>query len=332
MQAVQVTHYNREHWVALTDVPEPQVGPDDVLVEVKAAGVNPVDVNFATGVMCPILPTKPPFTLGNEVAGTILSLGANVTNFTVGQAVYARLPHDQMGAFAERVAIAASAIAPIPAGFTFEQAAAVPLTALTAYQALTEELSLQPGDQLFLPGGAGGLGMFAIPFARKLGLRVTTSASPHNAERLKALGAEQVLDYHTTDFANVLHDFDAVIDTQGRAAIPDELKILRRHGTLVSLSALPDWKFAGQHGYSLPRQFIFGAAGLGLDLQASRQHKQYRFMLMHPDGAQLGRISDWLTELHLTPVVTATYSLAQTQAALDRVAAHQTAGKVVITL
>ena len=331
MQAIQVTHYNRQHWVALNDVPEPTVGPTDVLIEVQAAGVNLTDVRFATGVMAPILPTKPPFTLGSEVAGTVLKVGAAVTTFSVGQAVYARLPHTQMGAFAERVAVAANCLAPIPAGLTFEQAAAVPSAALAAYQALTEELSLKAGDQLFLPRGAGGFGLFVIPFAHKLGIRVTTSASPRHTAVLTALGAERVLDYHTTDFATELHDFDAVIDTQGRDAIPNELKILRHHGTLVSLAALPDWKFARQQGYSLPRQLIFGAAGLGFTLQARHQHKQYRFMLVHADGPQLCHISDWLADLHLTPTVAATYSLEQTQAALDQVATRQTAGEVVIT-
>ncbi|MDT6979402.1 NADP-dependent oxidoreductase [Levilactobacillus zymae] len=331
MQAIQVTHYNRQHWVALNDVPEPTVGPTDILVEVQAAGVNLNDVRFATGVVAPILPTKLPFTLGSEVAGTVLKVGADVTTFSVGQAVYARLPHAQMGAFAERVAVAADCWAPIPAGLTFEQAAAVPSAALAAYQALTEELSLKTGDQLFLPHGADGFGLFAIPFAHKLGIRVTTSASSQAVTSLKALGAERVLDDRTTDFATELHDFDAVIDTQGRNAIPAELKILRRHGTLVSLAALPNWKFACQQDYSLPRRLIFGAAGLNLTLQAHRQHKQYRFMLVHADGSQLRHISDWIANLHLTPTVAATYSLEQTQAALDQVATRQTTGKVVIT-
>lgn len=186
MKAFQLQQYDKKN-LALNcvDLPRPQVAPNEVLIEVKAAGVNPLDNMITRGDVKIITPYELPQTMGNECAGVIVEVGSEVSDFAVGDAVFSRLPISRPGAFAEYVAVPADAVARMPEGLSFEEAASIPLTALTAYQAL-DLLEAKPGSSIFISGGSGGLGAMAIPLAKARGLKVYTNGNSASRERVMA--------------------------------------------------------------------------------------------------------------------------------------------------
>ena len=320
MKAVVIDRYNKSDLtVSLREMPTPVCGDNDVLVRVKAAGVNPLDNRITRGEVKLIVPYAMPLIMGNECSGVVESVGAAVQTFRPGDRVYARLPLDRIGAFAEYVAVDAAALARIPDYLSFEEAAAVPLTALTAMQAF-DLLNAKPGDTVFLSGGTGSLGAMAIPILKAKGLRVITSGSAKNRERVMALGVEQFIDYKTEDYAAVLHDVDCVLDTVGEKELEKEFSILKPGGTLVSLKAMPNRAFAKRAGFGAFKQMLFGAAGKKYDAMASRRDQVYHFMFVHSDGAQLAEISELFAKLQIRPSVDTVFPFTEADAALKKIA------------
>ena len=182
MEAVQIARYSRKTRTVLRDIPVPEVGETEVLVQVKAAAVNPLELLILHGSVRLIQDYAMPLTLGNECSGVVVRAGSKVTAFAPGDRVYARLPVAKIGAFAEYVAVEEQALARMPAGYGFAEAAAIPLTGLTAYQAIVEELQAKPGQTLLLTGGSGSLGQMAVPLAKALGLRVIVTGNARARE------------------------------------------------------------------------------------------------------------------------------------------------------
>lgn len=235
MKAIQIDGYKQgEVQVALREIELPHVGARDLLVRVKAAAVNPLDLLIVHGDVKLVVPYRFPLTLGNEMAGVVEQVGTEVSDFKVGNRVFARLPIDRIGAFAEYVAVDASAVARIPDYLSDVEAAAVALTALTAEQAL-DLLKLKSGSSLFISGGSGSFGMMAIPLAAARGLKVITSGGAQAKERTMRLGASQYFDYKTEDYTTSLKDIDGAIDSLGDKELPRLFSILRQGATLVSL-------------------------------------------------------------------------------------------------
>ena len=195
------------------ETPEPVVGDQDVLVQVVAAGLNQLDEKVRAGEFKQILPYKMPLTLGHDVAGTVLQVGPGVRDFTPGDAVYGRVRDGRTGTFAERIAVAESDLAPAPRTISTAEAASLPLVALTAWQALVERGKVQPGQKVLIHAGSGGLGSMAIQLAKHLGAYVATTASGSNADFLREIGADTVIDYRTQDFEEELSDYDLVVDS-----------------------------------------------------------------------------------------------------------------------
>lgn len=193
MKAVQIQRYSKNIDPVLREIPIPKIADTEVLVRVKAAAVNPVELLIATGSVRLIQDYSMPLTLGNECSGVVEQVGASVTEFQVGEAVYARLPVRTLGGFAEYVSVPQSTLAKMPAGCDFAAAAAIPLTGLTAWQCLTEELEAKAGETVLIPGGSGSFGEMAVPLAKALGLHVTVSGNARAQERFLALGADQYL-------------------------------------------------------------------------------------------------------------------------------------------
>ena len=239
MKAVQIDRYSKEIHTVLRDVPVPAIGRDEVLVRVKAAAVNPLELLILTGSVRLIQDYPMPLTLGNELSGVVERAGENVRDFRPGDRVYARLPLDRIGAFAEYVAVDRSALAAMPEGWDFESAAAIPLTGLTAYQGLTEVLHAEPGGTLLIPGGSGSFGEMAVPIALELGLRVIVTGNDRARERFLAAGVERYLDYRRENYWEQLSGIDYVIDTLGAAEFERELSVLREGGRLLSLRTEP---------------------------------------------------------------------------------------------
>nr|WP_322780905.1 NADP-dependent oxidoreductase [Frankia sp. Cas4] len=210
MKAFIVERY-RKDGLRAAEVPEPELGDGDVLVRVRAAGVNPLDSKIRDGEFKRILPYRPPFVLGHDVAGVVTRVGPAVRRFTVGDEVYARPGKDHIGTFAELIAIDQDDVALKPVALSMQEAAAVPLVGLTAWQALVERANVTAGQKVLIHAGSGGVGTMAIQLAKQLGATVATTTSTANVDWVKSLGADVVVDYKQDDFATVLSDYDIVL-------------------------------------------------------------------------------------------------------------------------
>lgn len=332
MKAAILENYSKKGGdLVICEVPVPEMGRGDVLVNVRTAGVNPLDNMIIRGEVKLITPYKMPLVMGNEFAGIVEKTGADVTGFSAGDRVYGRLPLNRIGAFAEQVAVEASAIAKVPDYLSDEEAAAVPLTALTAMQAL-ELLQAKAGDRLFISGGTGSFGAMAIPIAKSKGLHVITNGNAAGRERVTALGADRFIDYKTEDYAQTLKDVDCVIDTLGDRELPKEFGILKQGGQLVSLRGLPNGEFARRVGMPFIKRLLFKMAGMKYDRMAAKKGQHYHFIFVHEDGRGLQQVSDLFAEKHITASVDTIFALDEVNQALKKVAAGGSNGKTVLKI
>ena len=311
-------------------IPSPEAG--EVLVKVYTAAVNPLDNMVIRGEVKLIVPYKVPLVMGNELAGIVEKVGSSVTKFKIGDRVYGRMPLAKIGAFAEYAAVAENALAIIPDYLSFDEAATVPLTALTAMQAF-EIMKPKSGETIFISGGTGSFGAMAIPIAKSLGLTVYTNGSADNEERVKELGADRFIDYKKENYAEVLKDVDYVLDTLGDRELPNEFKVLKRGGSLVSLRGLPNGRFAKRAGLSFIKQLLFKLAGSKYDKMAAAKNQTYDFLFVHEDGGQLEEIGKiFNAENPLETSIDTIYTLTQVNEALDKVKQGKSKGKTIIKL
>lgn len=333
MKAVQITGYSKQIDAVVRDIPKPELSDTEVLLRVKAAAVNPVELLILTGSIKLIQDYSMPLTLGNECSGVIEEVGSKVTGFQKGDRVYTRLPLHKTGAFAEYVAVDQKAIAKMPEGYDFNTAAAIPLTGLTAYQAIVEELEAKPGDTLLIPGGSGSFGQMAVPIAKSFGLRVIVTGNERAREQLLAMGVDQYMDYKKENYWEQLSDIDHVIDTLGPAEFAHELSVLKKGGRLVSLRTGPNKAFAVQHHFTGLKKLLFTLVGSKYDKAAQKQGKEYRFLFVRSDGAQLQKITEIVEQKKIQPAVDSrVFSLEQANEALRLVAKGPLNGKVMLQM
>lgn len=274
-----------------------------------------------------------PLTLGKECSGVVEKVGKNVTEFHVGDKVYTRLPLSKIGVFAEYVAVDQAAVAAMPAGYDFDTAAAIPLTGLTAWQGITEELEAKAGQTVFISGGSGSFGKMAVPIAKALGLHVIVSGNAKAKKSILHAGADQYLDYRKENYWEILSGLDYVIDTPGAGEFERELSVLKKGGRLLSLRTGPNKAFAIRNHFSLPKRVLFTLAGAKYDRAAKKQGKEYRFMFVRSDGEQLRKITKIVEQNHIAPQTDPReFSLENAQDALRLVANGHTDGKVIIQL
>jgi alcohol dehydrogenase len=219
MKAFIVDSYGSMEGVRAGDMPDPELQEDDVLVQIHAAGVNPLDSKIRDGDFKLFLPYHFPLILGNEVAGVVVRVGSGVRRFKPGDEVYARSDTGRIGAFAEFIAIQEAAVAQKPKNLTMEEAASIPLVGLTAWQVLVERAQLSPGQKVLIHAGSGGVGTIAIQLAKHLGAIVATTTSTQNLDWVKRLGADMVIDYRKDAFENILHDYDVVLSSLGAVLV-----------------------------------------------------------------------------------------------------------------
>ena len=317
--------------LVIKDVPVPEVGDNEVLVNIKAAGVNPLDNMIVRGEVKLIVPYKFPLVMGNEFAGVVEKAGGKVTEFKKGDRVYARMPLDKIGAFAEYASVKADALAKIPDYLSFEEAASVPLTALTAWQAY-ELMNVQKGGKLFISGGTGSVGAMAIPIAKSLGLTVITNGSGDNEERVRALGADQFIDYRKENYADIISGVDYVLDTLGDKELENEFKILKDGGSLVSLRGLPNGEFAKRMRMPLYKRAAFMIAGKKYDKLAAKRGQRYHFIFVHEDGEGLKKISEIFNDKKVQTSVDEIFSLDDINKAMKKVASGRSKGKTIIKI
>jgi NADPH:quinone reductase-like Zn-dependent oxidoreductase len=270
MKAFILDRYGKKSRLRLGEMPEPELGDDEVLVQVHAAGVNVLDAKIKSGEFKLILPYRLPLILGHDVAGVVLRVGPRVRQFKPGDEVYARPDDFRIGAFAEFIVIKETSLAIKPKALTMEEAASIPLVGLTAWQALIEKANLQPGQKVFIQAGSGGVGTFAIQLAKHLGAFVATTTSTANVDWMKNLGADVVIDYKKADFENILHDYDFVLNSQDSATLAKSLSVLKPGGKLISISGPPDPAFGEEIGASWWMKSIMRLLSFGIRRKAKR--------------------------------------------------------------
>jgi NADPH:quinone reductase-like Zn-dependent oxidoreductase len=270
--------------------------------------------------------------LGNDLAGVVVRVGPEVRRFKPGDQVYARPDQHRIGTFAELISIKQDDVALKPTRLTMQQAAALPLVALTAWQALIERADLKPGQKVLIHAGSGGLGSVAIQLAKHLGATVATTTSTANVDWVEALGADLVIDYRTSDFAAVLHDYDAVFDTRGGDTLNKSFGVLKRGGKLISVAGPPDPAFAKQAGLNPILRQAIRLLSYPTRRTAKRHGVRYSFLWMQANGNQLTEIASLADSGIIRPVIDRVFPFESTKEALAYADQGRAKGKVIITM
>lgn len=331
MKAFIVERY-RKDGLRAAELPEPRLGAGDVLVRVRAAGVNPLDSKIRDGDFKLILRYRPPFVLGHDVAGVVTRVGSAVRRFKVGDEVYARPRDHRIGTFAELIAIDQDDVALKPASLSMVDAAAVPLAGLTAWQALVERANVTAGQKVLIHAGSGGVGTIAIQLARQLGATVATTTSTSNVEWVKGLGADLVIDYKHEDFATVLSGYDVVLDPLGGQNLAKSLTVVKPGGLVIGIAGSPDPAFAQKIGAPGLLRVAMTVLSYRIRRQAKRRGVRYSFLFMRADGTQLEELTTLINEGHLRPIVDRVFPFDATLDAVAYVDQGRAKGKVVVTL
>ncbi|PBC18797.1 MULTISPECIES: NADP-dependent oxidoreductase [unclassified Mesorhizobium] len=330
MKAFVVDKYQKKGALLLAEMPEPELRDNDVLVEIHAAGVNLLDSKLRDGEFKLILPYRPPFILGHDVAGIVVRAGSKVRKFRLGDEVYARSRDGRIGTFAQSIAMDEADVALKPKNLSMEEAASIPLVGLTAWQVLVETAGLKKGQKVFIQAGSGGVGTFAIQLAKHLGATVATTASAANADLVKDLGADIVIDYKKDDFEKILQGYDVVLNSQDAKTLEKSLHVLKPGGKLISISGPPDPEFAGKQKLNIVLKLILRLLSRGIRSKARRAGVGYSFLFMWAQGDQLGKITSLIESGIIRPVIDRTFPFEKTNEALAYVEAGRAKGKVVV--
>ncbi len=332
MKAFLLDRYQKKSALRLADVPSPELRDDEVLVEVHAAGVNLLDAKIRDGEFKLILPYRLPLVLGHDVAGIVVKTGPRARQFKPGDEVYARPDDFRIGTFAELVPVKESSLALKPKNLTMEEAASIPLVALTAWQALVERADLKPGQKVFIQAGSGGVGTLAIQLAKHLGATVATTTSTGNVALVKSLGADVVIDYKTQEFEDVLRDYDMVLNSQDGKTLEKSLGVLKGGGKLVSISGPPDPKFGREIAAPGFVKLVMRLLSFGVRRKAQGRGVAYSFLFMKANGRQLREITQLIEAGAIRPVVDRVFPFESTNEALAYVETGRAKGKVVVKI
>jgi NADPH:quinone reductase-like Zn-dependent oxidoreductase len=332
MKAFILDRYGSADRMRAGDVPKPELREGDVLVEVRAAGLNMLDSKIRSGEFKRILPYRLPLILGHDVAGVVVRVGSRVRRFKAGDEVYARPADGRMGAFAEFIAIKEEDVAIKPKALSMEEAASIPLVGLTAWQALIERANLKKGQKVLIHAGSGGVGTFAIQLAKHLRATVATTTSTANVDLVRSLGADIVIDYTKEDFSHVLRDYDVVLNSLDKVTLEKSLRVLKPGGQLISISGPPDAAFARSIGASWALRVIMGFLSYGIRAKAKRRQVHYSFLFMRASGDQLTEITSLIDNGIIRPVVDRVFPFTSTKEAMAYVEAGRAKGKVVVSL
>ncbi|WP_298355634.1 NADP-dependent oxidoreductase [Rhodoblastus sp.] len=332
MRAFVVDKYEKKGALRLANVPEPELQDNDVLVQIHATAVNLLDSKLRDGEFKLLLPYRPPFVLGHDVAGTIVRIGPKVGRFKVGDEIYARPRDHRVGTFAEFIPIDEADVALKPKNLNMTEAASIPLVGLTAWQALVEVGKVKPGEKVFIQAGSGGVGTFAIQLAKHLGATVATTISAKNADLVKGLGADVVVDYKTQDFERVLSGYDLVLNSQDSTTLLKSAGVLKPGGRLISISGPPDPAFAKTFGLNPFLKLVMRLLSRGIRKKAADLGINYSFLFMRANGEQLSEITSLIESGAIRPVVDKVFPFGATGDALSYVESGRAKGKVVINM
>lgn len=332
MQAFTFKRYGKKPALGIEHVAIPTLKPDELLVKVCAASLNPIDNMIISGTFKPVLRMTLPATLGSDLAGIVTAVGSGVTRFTPGDAVFASIFDTGQGALADFAVVPERLAALKPTNLSFVEAAALPMVSLTSWQALHEHARLQAGEKVFIPAGSGGIGSIAIQLAKALGVTVATTTSTENVDWVRQLGADQVIDYKKQSFDEVLRHYDLVLGTLRGDALEKSLAILRPGGKIISLVGPLDVAFARKRRLNRVLTALFWLMSRKIKRLARRQGIDYRFLFVQPDGEQLKHIAQRVEAGQLRPVIDRVLPFTQSAQGLAWLAQGRAKGKVVIDL
>jgi NADPH:quinone reductase-like Zn-dependent oxidoreductase len=330
MKAVILRRYGAE--VEMADLPRPRPADGEVIIHAHAASLNPVDRKIQRGMMKPMLSFKLPQIMGHDVAGTIVEKGRDVTNFNVGDEVYAMVSKQRMGAFAELVRVNAHDACLKPSNLSFAEAASLPLVATTTAHALHTISRVQAGQKVFIKAGSGGLGTFAIQYAKALGLEVATTTSAKNIAFVSQLGADRVIDYQQQDFSKVLSDYDVVLDSVDGDDPARACAILKPGGHLIAVAGPPDARFAKEFGLNKALQLACAWMSRKETKAARARGIHYSFFFVEPSAAHLQRVKGLVESGMVRPVIDRIFALNEAREALAYLALGRSRGKVVLNI
>ncbi|MCB9588954.1 MAG: NADP-dependent oxidoreductase [Polyangiaceae bacterium] len=329
MLAARIHTYGPPSVLQVENTTEPTCGPRDVLIEVHASSVNPVDFKIRGGYQRGVIRYRLPWTLGLDVSGVVVEVGAKVKRFRVGDEVVSSPTHRRQGCYAEYVAIDEAMVAKKAARITHAEAASLPLVALTAWEALFGFGRLEPGQKVFVQAGAGGVGSVAIQLARHFGAaEVAATCSTRNVELVESLGATRVVDYTKEEYDEVLRDYDIVLDALGGEHKERAFKVLKKGGALASIVAgIPT--ATEKYGPNLG-VLVAGVQMLGFSLRARLKGKRAANLMRKSDGELLGRIMNLVEDGSVKPLIDRTYPLEEIVEAHRYAETGRARGKVVI--
>ncbi|MCY9533153.1 alcohol dehydrogenase [Paenibacillus sp. cl6col] len=331
MRAMVIDKYGKTP-MRMAEVPMPEINEYEVLAEIHAASINPIDFKIRDGKVKLLLTYKMPLILGNDFSGVVVKVGAKVTRFNVSDEIYARPRKNNIGTFAEYISVHEDDIALKPKNLSFEEAASIPLVGLTSYQALHDIMQLQKGQKILIQAGAGGVGTFAIQLAKAMGATVATTASEKGANLVKSLGADEMINYKTENFEDVLKDVDAVLDTLGGKTLEKSFGILKSGGKIVSVSGMPNARFAKEYGSGFWRTLLFSAASKKLTALEKKHHVEYSFLFMKPSGDQLRIIANLIESGKIKPIIDSVFPFEDAQKAMEYSESGRAKGKIIVKI
>ncbi|BCC12964.1 TPA: NADP-dependent oxidoreductase [Bacillus cereus] len=331
MKAMIIDKYGKVP-MRMAEVPTPEINEYEVLAEIHAASINPIDFKIRDGKVKMLLKYEMPLILGNDFSGVIVKVGSKVTRFKVGDEIYARPRKNKIGTFAEYIAIHEDDIALKPKNLSFEEAASIPLVGLTSYQALHDIMQLQKDQKILIHAGSGGVGTFAIQLAKIMGATVTTTASEAGSDLVKSLGADQIINYKTEKFEEILKDYDAVFDTIGSTTLEKSFNIIKSGGNIVSVSGMPNARFGKEFGSGFFKTLLFSLASKKLTALEKKHNAQYSFLFMKPSGDQLRIIANYIEAGKIKPVIDRVFSFEDAQKAMEYSEAGRAKGKIIVKI
>lgn len=332
MKAYIINRYSKEDKLQLTEVPQPIAKENEVLIQIHSASINQLDAKLKSGEFKLLLPYKFPLILGHDGAGIVTKVGAKVSRFKVGDEVFARPSDFRIGTFAEFITVNESDVALKPKNISMEQAASIPLVALTVWQAFVEKAKLKKGQKVFIQAGSGGVGTIAIQLAKHLGATVATTTSAENFELVKRLGADVAIDYKTQDFETILNDYDLVLNSQDEKTLEKSLRILKSGGKVISISGPPDTAFAKEIGLSWFMKTAISFLSRNVKKQARKLGIDYAFLFMQANGKQLSEIGKLIEADVIRPVVDKVFQFEEMNEAMAYVSSGRAKGKVIVKI
>lgn len=292
MKGIGIEQYGDEKKLKLVNVPTEPVGPNDLLISIKASGVNPVDWKVREGHLKESFPYELPLILGWDAAGIVTAVGSNVKEFQVGDNVFFRPEMEKQGTYADEIVVAANLVAPMPRGLTYTEAASLPLVGLTVWQALVEVGNIQAGDVVLILAGSGGIGSFAIQVAKARGAYVTTTTSVKNIDFVRDLGADQVIPYDQESIQDSEMTFDFMLDTLGGSSYEQALTRMKPNSTVATIFGGPD----DERPDSIKQ------------IEQERQ-LNIQYVFTRPDGKNMDRIRELVESQKVRPIISEVYPL-----------------------